>query len=117
MLNTNAFVVLAGNPGPWDEEMNKRCGAGSAPGTLKSEDLVQVQVDQHRRGRRSATLVSTIYGYSVRLASGLDERQVLFGGRALGRNVSKEEAIAFGIKWANEDPDKREFYVRKEDAS
>lgn len=109
MMNSNAFVVLAGNPGPWDEEMKQRCDN-------KSEDLVKVQVDQHGRGRRSATLVATIYGYSVRLASGLDERQVLFGGRALGRNVSKEEAIAFGIKWANEDPKNREFYVAKADA-
>jgi len=115
MLNNNAFVVLAGNPSKWDEEIRTRCAPGGVSGTFKSEDLCSMQIDQHHRGRRSAELVTTIYGYSVRMASGIDGRAILFGGRSLGRKVSREEAIEFGKKWANESLETREFYARKTD--
>lgn len=110
MINNDAFVVLAGDPSAWDEEMVRRCRPGRYPGTFKSEDVCKVQVEQHVKGRRSATLCETIYGWSVRLASGLDDRQLLFV------RGTKEAALAFGIAWANEDPKKREFYVRKDHA-
>lgn len=116
MLNTKDFVVLAGNSEKWDQELRALCSPGSRPGTYNSEDLCRVQNDHYRRGHRSATLVKTIYGYSVRLASGLDGWALLLSGRQQGcRQISYEEAIEFGKNWANEDPDNREFYVSRSD--
>lgn len=109
MLNTTAFTLLAGNPSKWDEETATRCKPGRYAGTYDSEDLCKVQVDQHQRGRRSAALVKTLYGWTVRLASGLDERQILC------KVETREQAIAWGTAWANEDPEKREFYAHTGD--
>ncbi len=117
MLNTEYFVVLAGNPEPWDLDLKARMAKVKAHaaiyGGCTDDTLCAIQVEQFTKGRRSAELVATIYGYSVRSATNLDNRQILFGGRQLGRKVSKEEAIEFGKKWANEDPKNREFYMRK----
>ncbi len=116
MLNSKYFIVLAGNPQPWDEETLRRCRSGAVTDTINSEDLCAVQVDQWARGRRSAVLNSTMYGWSVGIDSNLGDRKILLSGRREGRHIEKEEAIAFGIAWANEDPANREFYVQIKDA-
>lgn len=113
MLNNEHFVLLAGNPGKWDDEIRARCKQNS--GLFESEGLCKVQASQHARGRRSACLQRTMYGWSVRLDSGLDDRQILYGGRHSSVDRSQEAAIAFGIAWANEDPQNREFYAYKKD--
>ena len=112
MLNTDAFVVLGGDPSAWDEETRQRVPHGRYNGTYNSDHLVNVQEDQHRRGRRSAELVQTMYGWSVRYASGLDANAIIFGGRN-SPPLTREQAIDLGVKWANEDPKNREFYTRK----
>jgi hypothetical protein len=106
MLNKDAFELLAGEPDFWDDELRTLCDEGV--------DLVKVQVDQHARGRRSAELTKTIHGWSVRAASGLDDFRLLFGSRIAGHEVSREEAVAWGTAWANADPTKKEFYVRRD---
>lgn len=107
MLNLKHYVLLAGDPRAWDEEMVRR-------GHM--ENLAAIQIDQHRRGRRSANLVETMtLGWTVRYASNLDDRALLFGGRALGRQASQREAIAAGIAWVEEDPSNREFFALQSD--
>ena len=106
MLNTAHFTLLAGEPEPWDAEIRDARGPGFS--------LTEMQVDQHQRGRRSAQLVKTMYGWSVRFASGLDNNAILFGSRQTherGEDCSIETAIRFGIQWANECPDSREFFA------
>lgn len=111
MLNSIAFKVLAGNPKKWDDEMVARTKAGFA--------LTFVQEEQYQQGRRSAVLDHSVHGWLVRSNTNLDGRKVLFGGAEYaakhGRTATKEEAIAWGTKWANRDPDKREFIARKKD--
>lgn len=101
MLNAEHFELLAGNPAVWDEEARQRVASG--------ESLPDVQEDQHRRGRRSAELVPPGISdrYFVRASSGLDDFAVLYGP------AFKSQARQWGIAWANEDPEHREFYVRK----
>lgn len=117
MLNSDHFVLLGGNPQAWDDEIQRRVKASETRlGCFDSESLCAVQVDQHARGRRSAVLTSTIYGWSVRLASGLDQNQLLFSYRTTGRRgITREEAIAWGRAWAAEDPTHREFYASRND--
>lgn len=107
MLNSTNFTLIAGNPEPWDAEIRDAKADGG------DFDLCEMQVEQHGRGRRSAHMVPTIHGWSVRLASGLDERQLLLGG--YGQKHTFAEAVRFGIGWANECPDSREFYVSNRD--
>lgn len=105
------LIVLAGNREKWQAEIVSKCRAGSYEGTFNSDDLCKVQSDQHGRGRMEAVFTTTIFGFSVRLRSGLFSDQVLFGGRMMGRRVEKEEALAWGISWANQDPDHRTFIM------
>ena len=119
MLNSEHFVLLGGNPQSWDDEIQRRVKTSETrAGCLESESLCNVQVEQHARGRRSAVLTSTMYGWSVRLASGLDENQLLFGYRVTGRrDITREEAVEWGKAWANKDPEHREFYARRSDVA
>jgi len=107
MLNTAHFELLAGNPEKWDEETRRRVAQG--------ESLPNVQIDQHSRGRCAIELVETIYGYSIRYASGLDNWGILFGSRMAGRPIHRAEAIEWGKQWVARDPEKREFFTRKSD--
>lgn len=77
-------------------------------GTFGRDNLLcQNQSRVHEAGFREASLVETIFGYSVRLRSGLSSNQVLFGGRMEGRTVPYEEALAWGKAWVDESPDFR----------
>lgn len=97
MLNTKHFTLLAGNPQFWDDETTVSVSEGI--------DLCEVQVNQHNRGRRSAQLGHGYYGWSVRAASNLTTPAVI--SKAF---ETREEAITEGIRWANVDPDNREFF-------
>ena len=107
MINTKAFVLLAGDPSRWDEELRQRI--------KKHESLLQVQEDQHARGRRSAELVKGVFGFYVRAASNLDSLQVLARTKDRGGPLSgtRDNAVQWGKMWANEDPQNREFFARK----
>jgi hypothetical protein len=112
MVNTAHFTLLAGNPSKWDEETRRLCTPGRYADTYDSPGLIKVQVDQHRRGRRGAILTKTFKGWSVRASSGLDAHQVLF---VTETREGRDQAIAWGVAWANQDPDNREFIARKDD--
>jgi len=115
MTNTAHFKLISGNPAAWDAEILKAKAKDQDPRTRNRTaadfNLCAMQVSQHRRGRRSASLLSTLYGWGVRLASGLDNRRILLSGRRQGRQISFQEAVKFGIEWTEQDPDNREFFV------
>jgi hypothetical protein len=115
MLNANEFVLLAGRPEEWDEEVRQQaCRAGDPEVGIK---LPELQEDQHDRGRRSVELVKSGYGWTVRCASGLDNFQLVAGSRHDPHwPGTYAAAAAWGINWANEDPQNRECFVRKADA-
>lgn len=106
MLNTEHFVLLAGNPEKWDEETRVRVAQG--------ESLPNIQISQHSQGRCGIELVSTLLGWSIRYSSGLDDRAILWGSRMAGRRLEKEEVIEYGKNWVAQDPDRREFFARKD---
>jgi len=107
MLNTEHFVLLAGDPSAWDEETRSRVAAG--------ESLCRVQEDQFARGFRSAVLVPTLYGWSVRSGTGLDGFHILVSARAGEVNGSLEQAMYWGKQWAEADPLRREFIASRAD--
>ncbi len=89
----------------WDEEVQKGLPPRFTPGRVNL--LYSNQIRVHSMGFREAGLCESIFGYSVRLRSGLCENQVLFGGRGEGRHVSYEEALEWGKSWVDDSPDFR----------
>ncbi len=115
MLNTQHFILLAGRPEKWDEEVRHQ--ASRAADQKVRTNLPKLQEDQHDRGRRSVEVVKSAYGWTVRCAPGLDNFQLLSGSRHdADWPGAYAAAAAWGINWANEDPENREFFVRMADA-
>ena len=106
MLNTEHFVTLGGNPTRWDAEMALLPDRGTS--------LCELQESQSKRGYLPAVLVESIYGWGVRYASGLQGHGILLRSRD-SSDKSRANAIAWGKRWAEEDPDHREFYASKRD--
>ena len=103
MLNTEHFILLAGRPEKWDEEVRQQ--ASRAAGQDVGIKLPELQEDQHARGRRSVEVVEDACGWAVRCASGLDNFQLVAGSRwDAGWPATYAAAAAWGINWANEDP-------------
>lgn len=101
MLNTKFFTLIAGNPTKWDEETQKLVDDNNMKG------LVSLQESQAARGRLSAHLIRSMYGWTVRYASGLQN----FGLLHSSKSSDIRKAVEFGVEWANQDPQNREFYV------
>lgn len=89
----------------WREEVQRGLPERGTPG--RDNLLCSNQIRVHSAGFREASLTETIFGYSVRLRSGLCENQVLFGGRGEGRHVSYEEALEWGKSWVDDSPEFR----------
>jgi hypothetical protein len=113
MINDKHFVLLAGNPQKWDHELKQRCSRGNP----MAEDLASVQAELHDRGYRGATLTQSAKGWYVRASSSLTVPSVLAKCLAHGGELdgSIEAAIDWGKKWANDDPENREFIAYKSD--
>jgi len=104
MLNREHFELLAGKPDKWDAEMLRLCDAGVS--------LVKAQEQQFAAGRRSAELIKTVgNGWTVMIHD-WEHKGMTPGFVCAGR--SYEEASSLGCQWATEDPENREFYVRKD---
>ena len=110
MLNTEHYVLIAGNPEKWDNETLDACGSDRKKnadprnaGRDRDRDLCSMQRSQMARGRQGASLCRTIHGWTVRDDSGLTGWAILY------RDKSFIDAMTWGIQWAMKDPDKREF--------
>jgi hypothetical protein len=116
MLNTEQCVLLAGRPEKRDEEVREQ--ASRAGDQRVGINLPKLQEDQHNRGRRSVEVVKSAYGWTVRCSCGLDNFQLVAGGRRHSAHWpgTYVAAAAWGINWANEDAQNRECFVRKADA-
>jgi len=115
MLNTEHFTLLAGSAEKWDEEIREQ--ASRAADQNVGISLSELQEDEHHCGRRSVEVVKSAYDWTVRCASGLDNFQLVAGsGCDAHRPGSYAAAAAWGINWANEDPENRMCFVRRADA-
>jgi len=93
------FYQIAGDPSRWDAEMNDLPDRG--------ESLIALQKRQSREGRRSAHLVLSIYGWTLRYASGLQ------GFGIIHRTCSFDPAVAIKAaqRWVGSNP-KRDVFLR-----
>lgn len=79
---------------------------------FESEPLCAWQRDCHRRGFRSVELVKSIYGWSVRSASGLDDFALLAGSRNGELDSTFADAQRYAQEWAAQDKERRYAFVR-----
>jgi hypothetical protein len=84
------------------------------PSCFDSDSLCRVQADIWRAGYRDAELVESVYGWSVRHASGMESFALIASARRGDVDGSLASAIAAAERWVAEDPDRRTVYVRGE---
>ena len=101
MINKKHFLLLAGNPEEWDNEMLDL--------TNRNQSLIDLQLDQARRGRLSAEMILSTHGWSIRYASALQNFNMLFGSGSFDPKI----ALEWGVNWVNKNNKNRELYVRK----
>ena len=109
MLNTEAFLLIAGYTEHWDQDLREKVAVGIP--------LPRVQEDQHGRGLRSAELLRSKYGWYVRSGTGLDGWQILYTPERAEQLERVDRgfwlALEWGKAWVAADPQNREFYARK----
>ena len=107
MINTKDFLQIAGNTGRWDDLTRTRVECG--------ESLPHVQERHHAAGFRSAEMTRSVYGWYIRSGSGLDGFAVLFQPTERHQLSDRgfAECLRWGKAWVDEDPECREFYIRR----
>lgn len=77
------------------------------PRGYESEQLCALQQSQARAGYLGAELVESIYGWSVRYNSGLQNFGIIFGSRRGNLDGTYEDAVAKAKAWQAQDPERR----------
>jgi hypothetical protein len=114
-LNPEAFLVVVGQDVVRHvrELHEKHCLPGCRPNTYESESLVSLQTRLYREGHMDVELVESVYGWSVRNASGLGGFALMAGKRYGNVDGSLESAVNWARDWASKDPSKRFAWVRR----
>lgn len=97
-------------------EKEERVPHSTKPGLehcYASEPLCEWQSELSRRGILPAHLVDSIYGWSVRYASGLQDFGIIASARMGIVDGSLADAERFARKWVAEDPARRYVYVQE----
>ena len=76
-------------------------------GYYDSEALCRWQSEKSGEGYTSVELVESLYGWSVRYASGLQDFALLAGARRGNVDGTLQDAVRFAYKWASANPEKR----------
>jgi hypothetical protein len=85
---------------------------GFHPGTFASEPLCAWQREVHARGFRDVELVQSVYGWSVRSGTGLENFALLASSRAGQVDGSYEDALRWATKWCADSPERRYAWRR-----
>jgi len=110
MLNTDDYLLIAGNPKYWDKETRNRVE------TLQ-HDLATVQEEQYDRDRRSLELKMGERGWVVASGTPALTASSIYWSPPDDVWSKPDKGLAacleWGIRFVNEDVMNREFYVRK----
>jgi hypothetical protein len=111
MIKQDWMVIVAGEAliNALEVEQKAKCkwtGNGYA-----SDDLCKLQRDQASRGIEGVEIVKSIYGYSVRYDSGLQNFGLLASSQGLGGTL--EGATNYAKDWVAKEPSKRYAWMRK----
>lgn len=99
-MKAKYFIQLAGQCDSFHAEFDSLPDRG--------ESLCNLQVSQAARGYRCVELVLSIYGWTVRYNSGLQDRAILY--RSKDKDPAK--ALEYALEYVSFDPAHREANVR-----
>lgn len=100
--------IIAGEAVYEAQQNRKLATLGEKPAFgYPSEALCTWQIAEGRRGVIEAEIVKSIYGYSVRYASGIHNFGLIASARARQVDGSLESAIAYAKAWQSADPERR----------
>jgi len=89
-------------------QAEKAARVSKTPNGYDSETLCKLQQSQAGRGIVGAQIVDSLYGFSVRYDSGLQNWGLLRATRGLPKEqTTREAAIAFCEEWVARDPSHR----------
>ncbi len=98
-------VVLAGNHQKWQDEIEANCPKVGQ--YFESNKLCAMQRSQSARGRTEADLGRSIYGWTLRYASGLQDWSIIFASR----DHNPATALAEALRWVAVNPECRSVCV------
>lgn len=108
-------AIIAGKAVYEAQKSRKLAALGEKPAYgFPSEDLCAWQIAESRRGIIEAEIVESLYGYSVRYASGIYNFGLIASSRAREVDGSIESAIAYAKRWQSADPERRFVTARLE---
>lgn len=108
MVKQNWMTIIAGEALVDSLEAEQKARVHqAASGHYNSEELCKLQGEQDRRGIIGINLVESIYGWTVRYDSGLQNFAILAGKRQGNLDGSLEAATQFARNWVASDPTKR----------
>ena len=102
-------IILAGNHKKWQDEIESQCR--KIGNCFESEQLCQVQREQSARGRREAMLIRSMYGWTLRYASGLQGWEIIDSSR----NHNPTTALEVALNWVKGNPELRSVYVNTDE--
>jgi hypothetical protein len=109
----SAFTIVAGQRAYQAEQDSKSANVKPSsymPGCWETESLVRWQAGAGREWR-SAQLVKSVYGWSVRATSGLDGFAILAGCRRGELDGTFADALRWVESWVAQDPTSRYAYL------
>ena len=84
----------------------------SRAGCFDSESLCTWQIKVSQAGYVGAEICKSIYGYSLRYCSGLDNWAIIAGCRCGMLDGTFADALQYAERWQAEQPTKRVVYMR-----
>lgn len=114
MIKQDWMVIVAGEVlvDAISTEQMAKCSK-NASGYYNSQDLCAFQVEQFRKGIEGVEIVKSLYGYSVRYDSGLQNFGLLASSRNGDIDGSLEAAVEWVKNWVARKPECRYSWYRK----
>lgn len=111
MLKQDWMVIVAGEPLVDAMTAEQKATVAFTGFGYDSEDLCALQRSRASKGIMGVELVRSIYGWSVRADSGLQDFALLAGKGQLDGML--EDATRWAKAWVEQDPSKRYAWYRK----
>jgi len=107
-MDPTRFRIVAG------QAAHDQWEAAKKQAMANGQTLVEVQEQQSYAGRVGAELVHSLYGWSLRYDSGLQNFDIIASSRRGDLDGTLEDAIKYAERWVAHDRTKRYAWVRRE---
>jgi hypothetical protein len=118
ILNPNCKMIFVAGVEVWNAEAQAQIDTVprsriAGQDCFDSEALCRFQLSQANKGIIAAILVKSIYGWTVRYDSGLQDFAIIAGTRSGQLDGSLEDAERYAREWCARDPERRYAYRRE----